>query len=80
MAYMSHFVKDSIFKRIHVQPAEPVTEILLRLLVKPLLKFSKSDNNKDFTHHRFMLSFNLPMNNLKDCSISFLLYDFVADD
>ncbi|KAH0698839.1 hypothetical protein KY284_013054 [Solanum tuberosum] len=93
-------VKDSIFNRIPVLPEELVTQILLRLPVKSLLKFrsvskswlglisnpefinthlSKSANNKDFTHHRFMLSFCLPKYNLKDCSASSLLYDSVAE-
>ncbi|XP_015064117.1 F-box/kelch-repeat protein At3g23880-like [Solanum pennellii] len=60
-------VKDSIFNRIPVLPEEVVTQILLRLPVKSLLKF------------RFMLTISLPKYNLTDCSASSLLYDCAAE-
>ncbi|XP_009614765.1 F-box/kelch-repeat protein At3g23880 [Nicotiana tabacum] len=97
--FPSTSMQDSSFK-IPILPAELITEILLRLPVKTLLKFrcvskswlslisstefvkthlSISANNKDYTHHRVMLSFVQPEYNLKDCSLSSLLYGSVTD-
>ncbi|KAK4341561.1 hypothetical protein RND71_040062 [Anisodus tanguticus] len=40
---------------------------------------SLSANNKEYTHHMFMLSFIQPEYNLKDCSLGSLLYGFVTE-
>ncbi|WMV59164.1 hypothetical protein MTR67_052549 [Solanum verrucosum] len=58
-------IQDSTFTTI-LLPKELITEIHLRLPVKPLLRF------------RLILGFDPPENNLKDCSLDSLLYDHVT--
>ncbi|XP_060198590.1 F-box/kelch-repeat protein At3g23880-like isoform X1 [Lycium barbarum] len=86
--------------KICILPTELITEILLRLPVKSLLKFrcvSKSwlalisspqfvnthlsicANNKDNTHQRLIVTVNRHKYNLKDISVSSLLYDSVTE-
>ncbi|XP_060211960.1 F-box/kelch-repeat protein At3g23880-like [Lycium barbarum] len=59
-------IQDSSFTMHYLQP-ELILEILLRLPVKSLLKF------------RLMLKFHLPKYNLKDRSLSSLVYDESVD-
>ncbi|XP_060181960.1 F-box/kelch-repeat protein At3g23880-like [Lycium barbarum] len=63
-------MKDSILK-IPILPAELITEILLKFII--------SANNKDYTHHRLVLSSAESSYKLKDCSLSSLFNDFVTE-
>ncbi|XP_009619458.1 F-box/kelch-repeat protein At3g23880-like [Nicotiana tomentosiformis] len=91
--------KDSIFSMPNL-PAELITEILLKLPVKPLLRFScvskswlalisspefvkthllLSASNKNYTHHGVIFEVSNDNHNVKDCSLSSLLYNSVTE-
>ncbi|XP_059309917.1 F-box/kelch-repeat protein At3g23880-like [Lycium ferocissimum] len=101
--FPSTSMQHSSFNRVPILPSEFITEILLKLPMKSLVRFrcisqswlalisspefvktllSIFANNKEYTHHKLILSSfrrgNINDCSLKDCSLSSLLYDSIA--